>query len=269
MKLELKNDRNAGKLLENSEVSNAGDWLLSSQQNERRSVGFWRAFSRLLVRSARSVRREPSVSGRSNDAYSETELGELRVERSNTLVFGSLGAGIHLLGLECVEGSGLDLSLLFESSDNILLGPAGKGGEITERHELPLGLQAESLEGVWHNHALLLVVGEGHAFEDLQLTESGGATSELVGEHATDALPENARRGPPVLVTAAGVRVNTLLHNILTNDLVSLDPAGLDDLLSTHNSDALASQKLLGNNAGETALEVAPAVDNQLLFEHA
>lgn len=250
-------------------MSNAGDCLLSRQQDERRSVGVLACLFRLLVRSARSVRREPSVSGRRDDAVSESELGELRVERGNTLVLGSLGASIHLLGLDDVESSGLDLSLLFKSSDNILLGPAGKGGEVTERHELPLGLQAESLEGVWHNHALLLVVGEGHAFEDLQLTEGGGTSGELVGEHATDALPENARWCPPVLVTATGVGVNTLLHNILTNDLVSLDPAGLDDLLATHNSDALAGQKLLGNNAGETALEVAPTVDNQLLFEHA
>lgn len=160
-----------------------------------------------------------------------------------------------LLLLEFVELGGLLLALIFELRHDAGLGPASLGGKVTKSAEFSVSLQSEHLEGLGNDNALLVVVGEGHAFEDLQLTESGGATSELVGEHATDALPENARRGPPVLVTAAGVRVNTLLHNILTNDLVSLDPAGLDDLLSTHNSDALAGQKLLGNNAGETALK--------------
>jgi hypothetical protein len=72
-----------------------------------------------------------------------------------------------------------------------------------------------------------------------------------------------------MLLTAAGVSVNTLVHNILTNDLVPLNPAGLENLLTAHDSDALAGQQLLGNNAGETALKVAPTVNDQLLFEHA
>ena len=72
-----------------------------------------------------------------------------------------------------------------------------------------------------------------------------------------------------MFLTAAWVRVNTLMHHILSNDLVSLDPAGLEDLLATNNGDALTGQELLGNNAGETSLKVASSVNDQLLFEHA
>jgi len=202
-------------------------------------------------------------------ADSVTQLGKLRVESSNALVAGGLGASGLLLGLEGVESSGLGLSLLLEAGDNVTLSPAGEGSKITERSELSLGLETEGAESVWHDHALLLVVGEGHALEDLQLAESSGTSGQLVGEHAAHALPENARGGSPVLLTAAGVRVNTLVHHILTNDLVSLDPAGLEDLLAAHNGDALARQELLSDNASEAALEVASSVNDQLLFEHA
>ena len=224
-------------------------------------------FFRVLVRSAHNERwLKPSVSGHD---ISETELSQLRVELADALVLGSSSAGLLLLLLEGVEGSRLGLSLLLETSDGIGLSPAGEGGEITERHELTLGLQAESAESVWHDHALLLVVREGHALEDLKLAKSGGASRQLVREHTTDTLPEDARGGSPVLLTTAGVGVNTLVHHILTDDLVPLDPAGLEDLLTAHNGDALTGQEFFGNNAGETALEVASSVNDQLLFEHA
>jgi len=37
-----------------------------------------------------------------------------------------------------------------------------------------------------------LVIREGHAIEDLEFAESGGASGQLVGEHATKTFPENA-----------------------------------------------------------------------------
>ena len=168
-----------------------------------------------------------------------------------------------------MESGGLDLSLLFEGSDNVSLGPASDGSEITERAEVSAGLEAESSKSVGDDHSLLLVIGEGNTLEDLQLVESGGALGELVGEHASGALPENARGGLPVLGATAWVGVNALLHNVLSNDLVSLEGTRLEDLLATHHDDALSTQKFLCNNAGETALQVTSSVNNQLLFEHA
>lgn len=173
----LKVDKSMGKLLENSEVSSTGitAGFIDDNRLSGALLAFWRAFFRVLVVSIHAGWwREPSVSR--DIAVSETELGKLRVERGNALVGGSLSASLGLLGLNGVEGSGLDLSLLFEGLNTVSLGPASEGGEITERAELPGGLKAESAESVWHNHALLLVVREGHAFEDLQLTESGGAS---------------------------------------------------------------------------------------------
>ena len=171
---------------------------------------------------------------------SEAELGEGSVEGGDGLVGGSLGLGIGLLGLEGVESSGLSLSLLLELLNGLSLGPAGKGGEITERAEVSAGSQTEGAEGIGDDHSLLLIVGEGDSLEDLEVAESGSTSWGLVGEHASEGLPEHFRGGLPVLGTTTGVRVNALLHDVLSNDLVSLQGTRLEDLFATHNGDALA-----------------------------
>ena len=174
----------------------------------------------------------------------------------------SLGAGICLLLLSGVPGLGLGLSLGFEIGDDAFLGPAGDSGELTESAEVSAGLQAEGSESIRDDHSLLLIIGERNTLEDLQLAESGGASWQLVGEHASEGLPENTGGSFPVLGSAAWVGVDALLHNVLSNDLVSLERAGLKDGFAADNSDALTREKLLGNDAGETAFKMASSVND-------
>ena len=193
---------------------------------------------------------------------SESELLELLVEGSDTLVSGSLGLGLDLLLLGGVEGGGLGLSLLLEFLNDASLGPASEGSQFTKRAIVSASLEAESAESIRDHHSLLLIVGEGDAFEDLQLAEGSGAFGELVWEHATKALPENARGSLPMLGTTAWVGVNALLHNVLSNDLVSLEGTRLENLLAPDNGTSLPIEKFLGNDAGKTALKVASSVNN-------
>ena len=161
-----------------------------------------------------------------------------------------------------MEGGGLDLSLLLKGLDGGGLGPASDGGELGQGAEFSVCLEAESLEGIGDDHSLLHVVGEGNSLEDLELTESVGASGGLVWEHATEDLPEHARGALPMLGSAAGVGVDALLHNVLSNDLVSLEGTRLEDHLATDNGDTLAREKFLSNNTGETALEVTSSVND-------
>ena len=193
---------------------------------------------------------------------SVSKLGELGVEGGDSLVLGSVLASLDLLLLGVVEDFGLDLSLGFKFADDTGLGPSSDGGEITERAVVSACLQAEGSQSVGNDHSLLLVVGEGDTFEDLQLTESVGASGELVGEHTTGALPEDARGSLPMHETTAGVGVDALLHNVLADDMVSLERARLENLLASHNSDALATEKFLSNNASETALQVTSSIND-------
>lgn len=259
----MKVDRKAGKLLENSET--AKDSQPACQQKERRSVGKLACFSK-----SSQVHLRGRLLGQQVSSDSETKLGELLVELLDTLVSGGgLGARLCLLGLEGMEGGGFNFSLFLETLDDASLGPAGECSELAKRAEASVRLESERFEGIWHHHALLLIVGEGDSVEDLESAEGGGSTGLLVGQHAAGALPENARRGSPVLGTTARVGVDALLHRVQSNDLVSLQIARLEDLLAAHNGDALTRQQLLGNDACQTALKVASAVNDQLLFEHA
>ena len=65
-----------------------------------------------------------------------------------------------------------------------------------------------------------------------------------------------------MLGAAAWVRVNALLHNVLSNDLVSLERAGLKDLFASDDGDTLSSEQLLSDNTGETALEVTSSIND-------
>ena len=216
-----------------------------------------------LIRNASTDHSSPlSALERRRPFRSESELGERGVEGSDALVLGSLGPGSDLLLLGGIEGGGLDLSLLLEGLDDVSLGPAGERSELAQRAVVSAGLEAESAESVWDHHSLFLVIGEGDTFEDLQLTESSGASWELVGEHATSALPENARGRLPMLGSTTWVCVNALLHGVLSNDLVSLERAGLKNLLTPDNGDSLSTEKFLGNNACKAALKMASSVND-------
>ena len=174
----------------------------------------------------------------------------------------SLGAGICLLLLSGVPGLGLGLSLGFEIGDDAFLGPAGDSGELTESAEVSAGLQAEGSESIRDDHSLLLIIGERNTLEDLQLAESGGASWQLVGEHASEGLPENTGGSFPVLGSAAWVGVDALLHNVLSNDVVSLERARLEDLFASDDGDALTAEQFLSDDTGKTALKVTSSVND-------
>ena len=65
-----------------------------------------------------------------------------------------------------------------------------------------------------------------------------------------------------MLGTAAWVGVNALLHNVLSNDLVSLERAGLKNLLAADDGDTLSREQLLSDNTGETALKVTSSIND-------
>jgi len=171
---------------------------------------------------------------------SEAEAGELRLELGDSLVVNGLGASGFLLGLESVESGGLDLSLVFQFVDEVQLGPAGLGSEITNGAEFSVGLQSENLEGLWDDHSLLVVEWEWDSLVDSKTAESGLTAWLLVGEHAADDLPEHTGWALPMLETASWVGVDALVHHILSVHLVSEERARLENLFATDDDDSLA-----------------------------
>jgi hypothetical protein len=200
---------------------------------------------------------------------SEAEAGELRLELSDALVVDSLGASGLLLCLDSVESGGLDLSLVFQFVDEVQLGPASLGSEITDGAELSVGLQSENLEGLWDDHSLLVVEWEWDSLVDSKTAESGLTAWLLVGEHATDGLPEHTGWGFPMLETASWVGVDALVHRFLSVHLVSVERARLENLFAADDDDSLAGDQFLGDDACETAHQVTTSINDNFLFEHA
>lgn len=60
------------------------------------------------------------------------------------------------------------------------------------------GTETEDAESLGDDDPLVLVVGGWATLEGLEAVESGGTASGLVGDHASDSLVENPRRGAEV-----------------------------------------------------------------------
>jgi len=123
-----------------------------------------------------------------------------------------LGAELVELLLALVESGGLDLPLSLELVDDVAVSPADLGGELAEVSEAAHGLQAEDAESRGDDDALDVVEGRGNTLIDFELGEREGTTGSLVGEHATDGLPEDLGGSPVVVGTTAGVGVAALVQ---------------------------------------------------------
>jgi len=152
---------------------------------------------------------------------SEAVGGEGLVELGNRFVAGGLGTGGNFSLLGNVELVRLDLSALFESSNEGSLGPAGNGCDVSEDSEVTVRFHSEDLECVGDNHTLLLVIRVWDTVEESNVTEGSSTTSGFVGEHSTEVLPEHAGWSKGVLERFAGVGVATFVFHILPDELVA------------------------------------------------
>ena len=202
-------------------------------------------------------------------SFSEAVLLELVVELLNSLVAHASLAGSNLLLLEIEEFLGVGQSLVLELLDQVLLGPAALGSEITELAELTVRLQSKALEGLWHNDSLLVVIWEGASLEDLEAGKSSGTLSLLVREHGAESLPENTGWGLVVHEVLLGVGVTSLVNDFTSLEPVSEKGARNVNRLATDHNDTLSVNELLGNNRGKATEHMTAAIDDNFLFEHA
>lgn len=86
--------------------------------------------------------------------------------------------------------------------------------ETTDKAVLAAGLQAQDTQSLGNDHLLLEVVGGRDTLEDLESLESGGTAGGLVGNHTTDSLVEDTRRGAEVEGTTTGRVVSRHLAEV-------------------------------------------------------
>lgn len=192
-------------------------------------------------------------------------LGGLLLDSSVLLGIGQL-SGSNLLAL--VVGGTLGLSSLLQSSNDVLVLPANLVRQTTDSAELAAGLKSENAESLGNDDLLGLVVGRGDTLEDLKALESGGTTSSLVRHHTTDGLVEDSGGSAEVEGTTAGGVVTGDLSEMgvvleLRTEELSRDVEGL----TADDNDLLTAKELLGDNRGESAKEMALAIDDDNLLE--
>lgn len=176
-------------------------------------------------------------------------------------------AGGNLLAL--VVSGALGLSSLLQAGNNILVLPANLVAQTADSAVLAAGLQTKNAEGLGNDHLLLLVVRGRDTLEDLETLKGGGTTGSLVGNHATDGLVEDSGGSTEVEGTTTGrVETGGLAEVGVVLELSAEELARDVESLSADNDDLLTLEELLGDNTGQTAEQVALAIDNDLLTNH-
>ena len=154
------------------------------------------------------------------------------------------------------------LSLFLQLVDNFSLGPAELLSELSEDGDLSEVLDSDRLEGVWHQHPLLLAVWVWHAFEGLQPPEGGGASGGLVREHASHGPPEDPRGVVVMDMAPSWVGSSGLAHEAAEPIHVSEHGSRDHHSLGPHDDDSFAEEQLFGDNRCESSQKVVFSVNN-------
>ena len=128
--------------------------------------------------------------------------------------------------------------------------------------DLSAGFEPENPQGAGHDHPLLLVIRRRDALEALQPLHGGLAPLGLVRHHASDRPPEDLARGPEVERASQGLDVAPQPQELQVLELVAVEVAGHVDALAADDHHLVAVQDELGHDRGQTAHQVAAAVDH-------
>jgi len=164
-----------------------------------------------------------------------------------------------------VKVLGLDLPLGLQSLDNVLVLPADVVAQPTEGAELPAWLEPENLKGGGDDHPLLLVVWGWDTLEGLESLHGILSPLGLVGNHAPHSPPEHFGGGTEVEGAAARLDIAPKPEELEHLQLVPVEVAGLVDALAPHHHNLVAVEDVLGHDGGQTAHQVATAIDHHRL----
>ena len=133
-----------------------------------------------------------------------------------------LFVGLALKGsgglLALVVSGSTDLSLLLESLDGVLVLPSDLVRQSAKASESTTRSESQHTESLRADRARNLVIRRRNSLEDLEVSQSGGTTRGLVGNHCADGSPENLGRSTEVEGTTGGVDVASLAQEVLVLD---------------------------------------------------
>lgn len=126
-------------------------------------------------------------------------------------------------------------------------------------------LQPEDFKGGGHDHPLLLVIWRRNSLEGLEPLEGGLSPLGLVGHHAAHSAPKDLSGRPEVERASGGLDVAAQPQELQVLELVSVEVAAHVDALAPHHDDLVAVQDEFGDDGGQTAHQMATAIDHDRL----
>jgi len=159
----------------------------------------------------------------------------------------------------------LDLPLGLQGLDDVLVLPSDIVAQPSQRTELPSWLEAENLECGWDDHLLLLVVWGRDTLEGLEPLHGLLALLGLVWHHSSHRAPEDLGGSAEVERASGGLDVATQPQELQVLELVPVEVSAHVDALAPHDHDLVADQNVLGDDGGQTAHQVAAAINHHRL----
>jgi len=180
------------------------------------------------------------------------------------------GIPLHLFqGLDTlVVRLGLHTTLVLQSLREVIVLPTNARCKVTETAILSVRLQAQDLECLRHNHALLPIKWVRDTLVGGHAVKSCSSSCRFVGDHSSYYAPKHFRWSTEVKLTLTRVRVHTLALEFHVLQPIAVEGARNVHVLTTHEGDLLAIENLLRDDGGQSTHHVAPGIDDGFFGEH-
>ena len=132
---------------------------------------------------------------------------------------------------------------------------------------LPAWLEPENFEGGGDNHPLLFVIRRRDTLESLEPFHGFLSSLGFVGNHSSDCPPEHLRGGTEVEGATCRLDIAPQSQELQHFQLVPIEVARKVDALAPHNDDLITVENVLGHDGGQTAHQMAAAINHHRLHE--
>jgi hypothetical protein len=126
-------------------------------------------------------------------------------------------------------------------------------------------LKPEDLKGRGDNHPLLLVVRRWNTFEGLEPLQGELTLLGLVWDHSTHCAPKDLSRSTEMERSTKGFDVATKSQKLQVLQLVTVKVSAHVDTLTPDDDNLVAIEDELSDDRGQTAHQVATAIDHNRL----
>ena len=173
------------------------------------------------------------------DRLSISVLSELLSDFGNLSSIDWLSDSASLFNSSFVPGEGSLFTLVFELFNELLLSPTDLRRKITKGAELSEWSQLNTSHGIGNVLLFSGVIRSRNSLENFESAQSCGSNCGFVGQHSSDASPEDSWRSSVVHESSSWVGQKSLSQKLSEFGFVSEEWASNVDSFSSDNNNSL------------------------------